>query len=101
MAPTPFIARFTGPEGHYALEFEPSATQHGTIKTEIGGKQMTWHVDFVDVDQNGGTTLGGLTKGTEGVWGDCYWFNIQAGADAPYIEYWGNQVLWRTDWAMA
>jgi hypothetical protein len=93
-----FVARFVGPEGDYAVVFTPT-NGHGSINTTIVGTHMTWHVDFVGLNEGGDVVLGGITRGSETVWGDCYWFRVEAWAGAPYIEYWGDQILWRKDWA--
>ncbi|WP_197427472.1 hypothetical protein [Bradyrhizobium retamae] len=60
---------------------------------------MTWYVDFVGLNEGGDVVLGGITTGSQAVWGDCYWFEVEANAGARCIEYWGDQVLWRKDWA--
>jgi hypothetical protein len=95
----PFRARFVGPEGDYGVEFTPT-NDDGSIKATIIGAPMTWRVDFVGLNEGGDVVLGGLTRGSEAVWGDCYWFRVKADAGAPCIEYWGDQVLWRKDWAV-
>ncbi|WP_036051053.1 hypothetical protein [Bradyrhizobium sp. Tv2a-2] len=94
----PFIAKFVGPEGNYAVEFTPT-NGLGSIKTTIGDAAMTWHVDFVGLNEGGDVILGGITTGSQAVWGDCYWFEVEADAGARSIEYWGDQVLWRKDGA--
>jgi hypothetical protein len=81
----PFIARFVGPEGDYAVEFTPT-NGLGSIKTTIVGTPMTWHVDFVGLNEGGDVVLGGITRGSEAFWGDCYWFRVEADASAPCIE---------------
>jgi hypothetical protein len=92
----PFCARFVGPEGEYIVEFTPNDDE-GSIQTTIAGTPMTWHVEFVGLNDDGDVVLGGLTRGSTAVWGDCFWFEVKADAGAPFIEYWGNHVLWRKD----
>jgi hypothetical protein len=97
----PFFANFSGSEGDYKVLFVPTDAGNGIMNTTIGVTPMVWHVDFVGLDENGEVVLGGLTHGSTAIWSDIYWFNIQAKANAPWIEYWGDQVLWRKDLAAA
>jgi hypothetical protein len=95
----PFSAGFSGSEGDYKVVFVPNDAGEGLVQTTIGVTPMAWNVDFVGLDESGEVVLGGLTRGSTVIWGDIYWFSIQAKADAPWIEYWGDQVLWRKDLA--
>ena len=94
-----FSANFSGSEGDYKVAFVPTDAGEGIMETTIGITPMIWPVDFVGLDENGEVILGGLTHGSMALWGEIYWFNIQAKTNAPWIEYWGDQVLWRKDLA--
>ena len=98
-APPPFTAKFMGAEGEYVIRYAPIDAWDGVIDTEIGGAALVWYVDNVELDDESHMSLGGLTRGTEGVWKDCFWFDITLKDRKPIkLEYWGNQVLWRTDY---
>jgi hypothetical protein len=88
---------FTGPEGPYAVRFQPSSEWDGTIDVTIGGHAMRWSVDHADDEEGGGTVLGGITRGSEKLWNDTYWFELRLADLPPVIRYWGDKVVWRED----
>jgi len=93
--PDAFEAAFVGPDGEYRLAYRLNADS-GLIETKIGGVEMTWIVDFVEKTAEGHWELGGLTRGSQDVWGDTYWFEMRTAAGAP-LNLWGDQILLRSD----
>jgi len=85
-----------GPEGNYEIRFTILEEFEGRIEVTIGDQKMEWYVESVDYSGSKITRLGGLTRGSEVVWGDCYWFELQADQD-PRVDYYGSGVLVRTD----
>ena len=96
-APPPFTAVMSGPEGVYHLAFSRYDDRDGYIDTTIRGIDMSWNVDSVERADDGSIILGGLTRGSEALWLDCFWFALCLNPKPFKIDYWGNQVLWRTD----
>jgi hypothetical protein len=96
--PEPFTISIISSDGRYELAFTPNHDE-GTIETTVSGQKMLWHVETVDVDPEGNLVLAGLTRGSETVWNDCFWFVLTTGKAGSKIEYWGEQVLFRTDCA--
>ncbi len=96
--PSPFSIVVTGPEGSYKLAYTPDHDE-GIIETTISSQPMLWHVETVEFDADGDLVLSGLTRGTETVWEDCFWFVLTTGKAGSKIEYWADQVLFRTDHA--
>lgn len=94
--PPSFSAMAIGPEGQYHLHFEPLDEWDGVTTTEIAGTPMRWKVDVIESDESGNIAFSGLTRGSEPVWHDCFWFELRLDANS-IIAYWGNQVLLRTD----
>jgi hypothetical protein len=99
--PQAFTMSFTGPEGPYALHFRPTDEWDGIIDVTIGGLAMRWSVDEADVDETGGTVLGGMTSGSDEIWNDTYWFELRLAETPPVMRYWGDKVIWREDRAAA
>ena len=85
-----------GPEGKYKIKFTMIEPFEGRIEATVGNQKMEWYVESVDYSGSKITRLGGLTRGSEKVWGNCYWFELHADQD-PRIEYFGAGVLIRTD----
>ncbi len=94
--PTSFTVAFIGPEGKYSLTFTPN-NDEGSIETTISGRQMLWHVETVEFDADEALVLSGLTRGSEIIWDNCFWFVLTTGKAGSKIEYWGDSVLLRTD----
>ncbi|WP_446485458.1 hypothetical protein [Caulobacter sp. LARHSG274] len=93
--PAAFEATFRGEDGDYRLSYRPNADK-GSIQTTIGGVEMTWLVDFVEKTPDEEWELGGLTRGTEALWDDVYWFELRTTQGAP-LNFWGDQVVVRSD----
>jgi hypothetical protein len=90
-----------GPEGAYELDFQRSDEWDGQMDVIIAGVAMRWNVDNVEQYDDGSMALGGLTQGSESLWQDCFWFQLYLNPMPVRIEYWGNQVLLRTDYPAA
>ena len=96
--PQPFSITVIGSEGDYELAFTPNHDE-GIIETSISDQTMLWHVETIEIDTEGNLVLAGLTRGTEAVWNDRFWFVLTTGKAGSKIEYWGTEVLFRTDYA--
>lgn len=99
MVPAAFSLAFTGPEGPYTIEFEPTDEWDGIIDVSIGGIPMRWRVLDADKEDSGQVVLGGMTCGSQQLWNDQFWFELRFADAPPLIRYWGNQVVWREDCA--
>lgn len=97
--PAAFSLAFTGPEGPYTIHFEPTDAWDGLIDVSIGGVPMRWHVLDADQEDSGAVVLGGMTTDSEPLWSTQYWFELRFSDARPLIRYWGNQVVWREDYA--
>jgi hypothetical protein len=95
-APWAFDMTMSGPEGEYTLSYAPIDGWDGEISVTIAGIEMTWPV-FTVTRKNVGLCLGGMTTGTVELWNDTFWFELWPELDIPRIDYWGNQVIWRSD----
>jgi len=95
--PAAFSLAFTGPEGCYTVQFEPTDEWDGVIDVSISGVTMRWHVVDADREDGGAVVLGGMTDGSAPLWGDEFWFELRFSDVPPLIRYWGNQVVWRED----
>lgn len=95
-SPASFDLSVTGPEGSYRLIYTAGGDEEGSIEVEIAGVTMTWFVEVVSQNDDG-VTLSGMTTGSQSIWQNQFWFELRPEANPPRIEYWGNQVLWRTD----
>lgn len=93
--PEPFTVRMTGPTGPYELTFSRNADE-GELRAQLPGSVLLWHVEACEFD-GGQWRLSGLTRGTQDLWGDTYWFELHTDAPAR-IEY-STTVLVRTDYA--
>lgn len=58
---------------------------------------MRWPVEVVRTDEDGLTVISGMTRGSEPLWGDQYWFELRPWDQPAVIRYWGDQVLIRED----
>lgn len=94
--PEPFTLAMTGPDGAYDLHFVPHDDWDGEIAVVIAGHAMVWQVLTVDFE-DGQLSLSGGTEGSESIWPTQFWFRLLPGRKQSRIEYWGNQVIWRTD----
>ena len=94
--PPAFMQPFEGPEGPYVVDFRPSGEWHGVVEVMIGGLAMRWPVDEAHAGDDG-MVLCGLTRGSEPLWNDVFWFEVHLGAQPRVIRYWGDQVLIRED----
>ena len=95
--PPAFEMSFTGPEGPYILQFQPTDPWDGIVDVSIAGTQMRWDVVDADREEAGGLVLGGMTSGTESLWNDQFWFELRLDDTPPVIRYWGDKVVWRED----
>lgn len=93
--PAAFSISLDGADGNYTATYTPDRND-GFINVEIGGVAMRWWAQVVELDPDGALQISGMTHGTKPLWNDSYWFVLFTGEN-PRIEYWGNQVLWRTD----
>ncbi|MEM6826747.1 MAG: hypothetical protein AAF553_02270 [Pseudomonadota bacterium] len=102
-SPPSFVAHFEGPEGKYAISYQPQDVWDGVIETEIGGQPMFWGADAIHREA-GQVSIGGMSYGTEELWGDVFWFEIVLDGDLlpKQINYWGETGtgVWRTDVAV-
>jgi hypothetical protein len=98
--PPAFRITFEAPESRYDVAFTPTDPWNGEIIVSIAGVEMQWDVVDASTDEAGHLTLGGLTSGSEDIWQDCFWFSLCLDPNARRIEYWGNQIIWRTDFAI-
>jgi hypothetical protein len=99
--PGPFTARFSGPDGPYAVSFTPlNETDHGRLDVSLNGVAMRWWVQRADVEADSSVSIGGMTEGAQQFWQDEFWFELVVGPGARTITYWGDQVLVRVDQAM-
>ena len=67
--PAAFSLAFKGPEGPYTIQFEPTDEGDGVIDVSIGGLTMRWQVVDADREDSGAVVLGGMTDGSEPLWG--------------------------------
>lgn len=93
--PDPFAVRMTGPDGAYDLVFSRNADE-GELEARLPGGALAWRVETCERD-GAGWRLGGLTRGTQRLWGDTYWFELRTGP-AARIDYY-LLTLVRTDHA--
>ena len=85
-----------GPEGRYTLEFSPNPNDEweGCVHAQFPSETTCWPVYRVD-DDGSGPKLEGMA-GLD-IWNNSFWFSLWPEAHPPRIDYWGNQVLWRSD----
>ncbi|WP_144439918.1 hypothetical protein [Methylobacterium sp. AMS5] len=95
--PHAFRMSFDSVDGPYEIIFQPIDDWDGIIDISISGMSMRWDVVSAVKDEDGSVFLGGMTSGTEELWGDVYWFSLDFENIPPVIDYWGNCVLWRQD----
>jgi hypothetical protein len=87
----------TGADGRYELAYERLDDWAGIIKVSISGVAMSWHVvRFDNTDER--LSMSGMTVGSDEVWGDQFWFELWPEATPMRINYFGDRVLWRTDY---
>ena len=90
-----------GPQGPYSLSLSryKSSEYEGWFDVTLDGKSMRWEVEEV-TEENGVTYIEGLTGfETEEVWGDVYWYRLYPYEQPGRIQFWGDRVLCRTDYA--
>ena len=81
---------------HYELRFRPIDVWDGLVEGSIGEHDLSWPVDLCEIDEQS-SFVAGMTRGSEALWGDVYWFVIRYDAPQPVIEYWGDRELVRRD----
>lgn len=94
-----FTMTFSGPEDRYTLGFEPAGKWNGVITVTIAAHPMQWDVLHFERDKEGGIVLCGMTTGSEQVWNDQFWFELRPDDNPPVRRFWGDQVVWREDYA--
>lgn len=92
--PAAFQLAFEGPQGRYVLAYTPDQDE-GRLSVSGALPDMVWHADVVERTADG-WRIGGLTRGSAGVWGDTYWFELKTGA-APAVSYLDGKGLVRVD----
>lgn len=97
MVPPAFSMAFAGPDEVYTIRFRPTDDWDGVIDLSIGERPMRWTVLDANQETGGTVVLGGVTDGTEEVWGDQFWFELRFQDTPPIIRYWGDQVVWWED----
>jgi hypothetical protein len=95
-APLAFEIPMLGPEGAYVLSYAPTDEWDGEIAVCIGAVSMRWAVLNVEQDERG-LRLAGMTCGSGPLWNDAFWFELWPHADPPKIDYFGDRILWRSD----
>lgn len=95
--PPAFQMSFVGPEGSYDIDFRPTDEWDGLIDVTIRNLQMEWSVVDASRERDGAVVLGGMTTGSEELWGDQFWFELRVDDTPPIIRYWGDRVIWRED----
>src|SRR5688572_1045924 len=90
--PEAFAMRVAG--GAYELAFRPGDRPVIAVRGLVADV-LTWWVERCDRTE-GGWELSGLTHATKPIWGDVYWFIVHTTGERR-VEYWGNQVIVRTD----
>ncbi|WP_296596646.1 hypothetical protein [Phenylobacterium sp.] len=95
--PEPFQVTFEGPTGPYRLSFQPDHDE-GRFDVVIGDLAVVWKVEVCERTTTG-WSLGGMTHGMKGLWGDDYWFEVLFGEDTR-AEF-GLRGLTRTDFPPA
>ncbi|TAL28319.1 MAG: hypothetical protein EPN98_23745 [Phenylobacterium sp.] len=91
--PGPFQVTFEGPTGPYRLSFQPDHDE-GHFDVAVGDQTIVWHVEVCERTATG-WSLGGMTRGMKGLWGDDYWFEVLFG-EGMRAEF-SLQGLARTD----
>ena len=81
---------FSAPTGLYRVQFEPGEDHNADVRH--GDLSMRWPIFVADEDG----TCSGLTVGSEEIWGDVFWWQLEPGPPGT-IDYYGNGVLVRTD----
>lgn len=95
--PQAFQMQFAGFEGQNLVDFHPTDEWDGQIHVTINEHEMTWEVTDADIEKEGGLVLGGITDGSDEIWGDQFWFELRLHDRPPVIRYWGDRVIWRED----
>jgi hypothetical protein len=91
-----FKIMLTGVDGRYELAYRPIDEWAGVIDVTIKGLAMSWHaVHFEEVE--GKRSVGGMTVGSDEIWGDQFWFELWPDTIPVRIDYFGDRVLWRSD----
>jgi hypothetical protein len=85
-----------GPEGCYRLTYSGGGDGVTKVEVAISGLTMTWPV-VIMIEEDDGITLCGMTSGSQALWRDQFWFELRPDARPPRIDYWGDQILWRSD----
>jgi hypothetical protein len=93
--PSAFITRFGAPRGPYTVAFDP-AKDASRLWIRFGDQSNFWMIDRCKPLPRG-WEFGGLTGPAWGPWDDVYWVNVFIGGADERIEFWGKQVLARTD----
>ena len=95
-----FQLKLEGPDGLYLIDFAPTGKGEGKIEVSIAGHQMTWPVEGTSVGDSDREFLGGMTVGSEVIWGSVFWFELHLNNSPPLMRYWGDKAIWREDLAV-
>jgi hypothetical protein len=96
-SPPPFRITLTGPDGRYELSYAPLDDWAGTIEVRIKSVAMSWHVVRYE-EEDGQFSMSGMTVGSDEIWGDQFWFELWPHLAPARIDYFGDRVLWRSDY---
>lgn len=94
--PESFAVRMMGPTGPYELTFSRGADE-GALQAQLPGGVLFWHVEVCQRDGEA-WRLSGLTRGTQTLWGETYWFELHTAAPACIAYF--VKALVRTDYAV-
>lgn len=92
----PFEITAIGGSGPYVLAFEPANEWDGWVSGNFGNQKIRWPVHLCEEDEQGRYIAGMTSKLADERYGE-FWFVIRYSATRPIIEFWGDQVLVRTD----
>ncbi len=93
--PKAFVRHFDGPDGPYAVAFDPEKDSFRLWVTS-GGQSNFWMIDFCKPISTG-WELGGLTGPAWAQWDGVYWAGLFIGGEDERVEFSGKQGLARTD----
>lgn len=87
--------RFRFPRGCYLVVWDPTLQHEVTV--EFDGSKETWPLSIREADGDR-ARLQGMADWVPEILGDVCWFELVID-DQASITYWGNQVVYRQDFA--
>jgi hypothetical protein len=78
------------------LEYAPIDDWDGEVAVRLSGHDLVWPVQNVE-RANSTLLLGGITQGTNEIWGDTFWFELVCNPELSCIRYWHDRAVWRED----